>query len=783
MANNPSALQISTSGAFPQQGQVDWVSFGSTVYSLTAATLQRFSSAGVQPATYAAGIALANRFKLGRLGEKRIIDAVSNLRGIPGFEQVLYFGFGQRSFVKLLAEDPKGSDLVALCSCLGELHSDTVTAWVLRELWIIEGFPDQYRPPHSQFVALAKACAGVLTRSSFSNTVAGMRFHVWDSWNKSTIMVSPAIDIAKVLSGLFSIARGEVESITVIGWDECAFIAGIAQWLFDFTVRVEEGEHLVYTNAPDHVIAQVTVRYDQLNYHQNNMVVTATNYVLRAHTELLIQTPNDSLLRLALRSPWSDCLSRLFGMADFSNKLMQNCRSIGGLLGSMARIYTAVATGEMELESEVWKSKAASNYNYLSEATHGRGFTHTITSTFPELKAESGFQDGLDAAVGATLDIAKRDIEFQLRSLQSLCSCLICNPKKMDYQQRCLVAMAFTLYHLVFIIACVECPPDLYPTLSGLEKVYNHCTFIWGNHSVSSPPIGYQTWEYCLDQLRILSTMQEPAHHRQAGDFNKPVSGPLTCAFLLFVGIWPQQTSSQDYDCCTGICAMGLCFYMDSLRFPSSNAALAQNVHIIPGHIEWQGRSYDTIVDGKYHDSLRPSVPMAEFEDAVNIPPGNMFRDDKVSITSLVAERSTDREIVFYYKVTFLNGTVYIFPGFSALHWRASTGRTQCDNISCPSLPLPCTFIKEGWEVDQGFYDKLHYQNGIACCVWEFQNDLARCATLAVLCGTRQGGARKTTYLARTGECIPCCVRALLLRSWSLTEPATGLKQGVVHIL
>ena len=106
------------------------------MYSLTASTLQHFSSAGIQPATYAAGIALANRFKIGSLGERRIDDAMQNLQGVPGFDQILSFGFGHKSFVKLLAEDPKWSDLVALYSCLGEMHSETVTLWVLRELLV-----------------------------------------------------------------------------------------------------------------------------------------------------------------------------------------------------------------------------------------------------------------------------------------------------------------------------------------------------------------------------------------------------------------------------------------------------------------------------------------------------------------------------------------------------------------------------------------------------------------------------------------------------------------------
>ena len=708
MSNDPSSFLVSTNTAFPQQGQVDWVSFGNALYSLTASTLQRFSSAGVQPATYAAGIALANRFKVGGLGEKRVDDALQNLRGVPGFEQILYFGFGHKSFVKLLAEDPKGTDLVALCSCLGEMHSETVTAWVLRELWSIEGFPDEYKPPHSQFMALAKACAGVLTRTSFSNTVAGMHLQVWDDWQKSSIMVSPAADIARVLNGLFKISRGEVDNITVLGYNECAFIAGIAQWLFNFTVRVEEENgRLVYTNTPEHKTAQVTLRYVEVDLQRHSLLLANTTYVLRSHTSLLIQTPDQSLLKFALRAPWDECLSRLFGVADFNNRLIKNAKTFGGFLGSIARIYAAVAKGEMELESESKKSVTESNFKYLSETVYGRGFAQSVISTFPELKCGIGFLDSLDTAIGVTLDIARRDIEFQLRSLQSLCSCLTCHPHMLKYHSRCLVVMAFTLYHLVLIVAGVEYPPDLHPTLSGLEEIYRNCTFIWGYRGIGSPPKGHQTWEYCLDQLRTLNS--NDINRRQADELKEPVPGSLASAFLIFVGIWPQHSASiNTADICTALCSMGLCFYQDSLRLLSSSAELAQKVHIIPGHIEWQDRSYDAVVDGLYHDSLIPKVPKAVFEEAVGTPPKNALRNDKASITSLVTERSTEREVAFYYKASISDGTVYIQPGFSGRHIISSTGRTSCDRISCLSLPWPCTFISKGWEMDKEFYDNLH---------------------------------------------------------------------------
>jgi len=512
------------------------------------------------------------------------------------------------------------------------------------------------------------------------------------------------------------------------------------------------------------------------------MLLAETTYILRSHKALLIHTPTESLLKLALRAPWDECLSRLFGVADFNNRVIKHSKTFGGFLGCIARVYAGVARGDIELESDEKRSKAESNYSYLSEAAYGRGFSHSIMSAFPELKCDSGFLESLDTAIGAPLDIACRDIEFQLRSLQSLCSCMTCDPRSLKFHNRCLVAVAFTLYHLVLVVSCVESPMDLHPTLSGLEEIYKSCQFIWANPSISAPPKGYQTWEFCLDKLRTLHSNN--LNERQEDDFKEPIPGPLASAFLIFVGVWPEHNTSKDTaDCCTALCSMGLCLYMDSLRMPSSSAELAQKVHVIPGHIEWQDRSYDAVVDGIYHDSLRPIVPNALFVEAVDTPPEKSQREEAASIISLVTERSTEREVAFYYKASIPDGTVYIQPGFSSRHIRRSTGRTSCDKISCRSLPFPCTFVREGWEMDREFFDKLHYQNGIACCVWDFRDDYARCTALAAMYNATETGKRRASYLLRTGECIPCCVRALLARNWSLIDEARGLKEGVVHIL
>ena len=74
------------------------------------------SAAGSQPVTHEAGLALATRFQLGENGSRHVDEALSQLKQYHGFENVLWFGFGYKSFVRLLADSQLGVNCIALCA-------------------------------------------------------------------------------------------------------------------------------------------------------------------------------------------------------------------------------------------------------------------------------------------------------------------------------------------------------------------------------------------------------------------------------------------------------------------------------------------------------------------------------------------------------------------------------------------------------------------------------------------------------------------------------------------
>lgn len=105
MITNGNSLLIvpdSSRSRFPQQGQLDLVTFGNTTISAFLSVLRRLSAAGVQTVTHCGGLHLGNSFLIGEMGEHRMEEVIGNLRTVSGFDKVLYFGFGYMNHVRII---------------------------------------------------------------------------------------------------------------------------------------------------------------------------------------------------------------------------------------------------------------------------------------------------------------------------------------------------------------------------------------------------------------------------------------------------------------------------------------------------------------------------------------------------------------------------------------------------------------------------------------------------------------------------------------------------------
>ena len=225
---------------FQQQGELDWVAMSNSVLSTSFAVAQRVAWAGIQPLTFQAGLAMCTRFRLGRMGHIRVSDALNNLRPYYGFENVLWFGFGHKSFLTLLTETEAGFNCAALCASLAEAYGVDRAAQLLQALWRVQGLSASLEPSRSQFRALVNGCSGLLVASPFPDILTLMAGPCTnDEYIPVPACESRSDDWARAVDAIFQVSKGDLQAIQVHGGRDIAFLAAIAHWLLDLSVSVE----------------------------------------------------------------------------------------------------------------------------------------------------------------------------------------------------------------------------------------------------------------------------------------------------------------------------------------------------------------------------------------------------------------------------------------------------------------------------------------------------------------------------------------------------------------
>ncbi|KAL9038995.1 MAG: hypothetical protein Q9214_005057 [Letrouitia sp. 1 TL-2023] len=574
--------------SFTQNGQVDWVAFGKSIWSTSSVVLQRFASAGIQPITFGGGLALGSLFDLDRVGKQRVESALDQIRGVWSFEKILWFGFGARSFLRVMADAQSGVNSIALCSALGEVYGEHGAAWILDELWKIYSFPQEFLPSHSQLSALTRSCSGLLTRTEFSFIPDQMLGHTLDPSNIQLDM-SNAGDIAKAMSGLFKISKGEVARISVMGGEDCSFIAGFAQWLLNLTVFVvDEAGRVIYQNS-DSEEAQVVVTYHR-HADISPVQISSTTYILRQNEEMFIRQPTLQQIYFIVRTPWDGCLMRVFG--NTFSALTKASMFLADFLGSTARVYRALALGE----SDVGKLSRKLYFNFI-ESSYGIGFIHSAVSIFPELKHVSGFFEQMQFMCDQPFGEAVRIIERAILDLQQLCQCRRCTPSETKKESTCILILAFLIREMVSTMSCVTKDDEILPTIRGMRVAYNRISTNWSARERTLLAFALDLGEKGLygpeeEMLRRLDLLSYPIEIL-SGESNH--------------GRYLSENNPMGLEYCTATVKQGLCYYLNCLRSLSSCAENARLVHIIPGHIQMGYRQFSSVFDPGNRSDVRLS--------------------------------------------------------------------------------------------------------------------------------------------------------------------------------
>ena len=677
---------------FRQQGQLDYVAMSNSILSGSLAMSQRLAAAGISQITHQAGLAMCTRFRLGQMGQIRISGALRNLRQYFGFDRVLWFGFGHKSFLALLTEHQAGVNCAALCASLAETYGVDQSALYLQALWRVQGLSETLEPSRSQFRALVNGCSGLLLDTPFPDVMRRMAGPCVDDNYIPVTRVNPrSNDWAKAVDAIFQISKGSLNAVRVYGGRDIAFLGAIAHWLFDLRVWIELPDGTItFSSCRSPEQANVYLHYADVEKQSNALLkISSTTFVLRCIEDLIV---DDSYSQMTFRIQWNSCLSELFyGQVDY---ILKNVVLIGKALGSIARIYEALR----KCEADVGGLSRTHFINH-QPAGHGRGFIDTICNLFPEI-GNSMFRNTALETLKTDVPTCVNEIYDSIREMIEDCDCLRCDPggDGSNQDHSCIVAVLLFIRATANDMSHTDIKAIIKPSRIGLEQIYSHCYNLCNLSALKE----------CSAILEIATglphaEMAGRAGHIYSKDFL--LDGLLRGVATIFFG--SAHPKEFDYDShatgqpqCTAVVKDGVCIWINALQNLSADPASIASIHIAPGQIVYKDWNYTSIWDMSHVcEELRSGLSPAHFEE---VPTTTLhFEPDQTlyALRILAQERSEVGTIRLVYGLSENPFERTLQPGIITEQILMATARVPCPHRSTCSdeLALPCWQRRSGW--------------------------------------------------------------------------------------
>ncbi|MCJ1249457.1 hypothetical protein MMC30_006681 [Trapelia coarctata] len=740
------ALTIGNGNAssFMQQGQVDWVQLSKLGVSTTVSTLARLSFANVDPFTCSVAQAISSQFKLSHQGQLRLSEALEFLKCFSSLGKVMWYGFGVKHVVHVLAQTTQGMTVIALCAGLSEVMSTEMAAIILDELARAYGAPEGLRPSLLQWGDLICTCAGTLASTNFgiiaekfmafkgdSILVGGRMFMDETSIRR---LGAPTF-VAKALEAVARLSTGSLTSIELKGGGVCGFIAAIGYWFLGLNVEIRSGDDVLYRNAKEDAHVHIRVDYTAVNEAEKplDVQVTSNTYPI-PNIDYIVSLETKNGNYLTGRVEWKDIIEKTFGAAG--RKLIASNYHFGLFLGCSARIFAAVANSEPEVaryESEVIRNgEDMYNYKTHNEWSEGKGFTHFIVSRLPELaNLESTMLETLEFPLARAFE----ELQCCTDKFELVCSCFQCQPDGQEpgapKREFCIPRLAETILVVMRDLTYVHLDVEMQPYRAGLEMMYH-------------------VWVEKASREVFKRKFLLPIFLRNFG-----TASTCETAEALFTGMWNQD---RDVRLKTRLpppafSHRGVTFYLDILRRISDQPGEAATLHVVPGSIQLpSGCRYTYTSDSEYHHY--------EKSEATNYQPLLSLTDtaDTGSLDLHAELRVTERIEALYLVFQFSRAgqEVATVPPYDLIkRLSMAANKVFCLHRSCGqlTLPLPSVFTADG----EGRVDPdTDAGSGRSVVVRRLHgNVLARCLALCLT------GPNGTTVL-RSNECLSCCIKSAI---------------------
>ena len=351
--------------------------------------------------------------------------------------------------------------------------------------------------------------------------------------------------------------------------------------------------------------------------------------------------------------------------------------------------------------------------------------------------------------VDSTVEDALRTVEQTVRTLARMCGCRFCTSHGVESEKFCLLSVAISIRTMVSTVSHTARDPKLFPTIRGIQSIY------W--KARQDVQIGISVERKDLPFLSIALGLKLETMFGENADCYKKFD-LLSHAFELFSGVhyhnrYSTENPERNGDICTAIVCRGLLYYLDCLRSINSQAETARTVHVLPGHIQMGNRQFDKIFDSTPTSEHLGAVQYNMIEEFDSTTLTEEQRLDDISIEALAMEKSTDRELVFFYKISIpKEPTVLVRPGRLAHTVLQRTGLIVCKGTQCnKQLAFPCALIHQGWRLTELQCAEIQSSSSVdfTCCVWPPMSDIARCMVIRQITGSQ-------VLFLRRKECLAC---------------------------
>ncbi|KAF5547717.1 hypothetical protein FMEXI_5043 [Fusarium mexicanum] len=746
MAN---ALALSSAavagGSFEQQGSIDWVQIAKMSVTLPISILARVTAADVSPLTIVVGQEMSSLFRLSATGHERLNKALGELKSFSAMGDAIWFGFGIKHIVRVLAETDKGLTCLTLCACLSEIHTPKACAEILMRLADVCDAPDDLRPSSSQWINLVEACSGTLKSTTFACIAEQfMTFHRPYVRDDRT---DEAGDVAGALLAVARVSSGVLSSVTLTGGRSCGWIAAIGFYFLGLEVEVRSADNTsIYKSTTNNDSINILVIYgtaqasNQVQVNTTGYFINSLDNVMSSHEQRL-----DSVMSGTVQ--WGSCLSTTFW--DSTRQLLKAKEDLGLLIGAAAIIFQGLTSSE---PSSILDRSDTIGWFGFQQGQYGIGFAYSVTSLFSELAPLFPY---ISRNMNMSLDDSVKAYDKAYENLKRFCQCPRCSNSKddSDLWGYCLSVLAETIIFLTWNVSALQIHADLKPYHSGLIFMYQ----LHARDAMVDSSFGERFKVFRGNGARCLNLVER-----------------LDLASIYHTAQFLYTNSHCPLQGCQGLSAAsvgGICLYFDILREVSDRPEDAMTLHVVPGVIQTKaGRKYSFIADktSTMHNNLlrfdwpgsiayeRAAMFKVNYQASItetlggniSIPILSMDTGSSDLNVKLFVEESTSGLLVDLHFISTAGACrVGAYTMLKEIIQRS--GLVYCTHRDCARMDqVNCdiSVIDGEGSVPQNLQPRIYLRRLAG-------NPLARCVGLLV---NREW---MDVPILRQRECIPCCIR------------------------